>query len=87
MNDPNPENDHPEWLKRMLEEMPWHGPKIWAKYRCRSCDHTDWIEDIILDGFPPSEPGGYPALICPECEGTFLSDPSIPEKRSFTKPE
>ena len=87
MNDSNPQADHPRWLQEMLREMPWHEPKLWASYRCRSCDNTDWVEEIILDAFPPTEPGGYPALLCPNCGETFLFDNSISEKRSFTKPE
>jgi len=87
MSDAAANDDHPEWLKEMLREMPWHQPSEWAKYRCRSCDHADWIEDIIVDAFPPTEPGGYPALICPECGGQFLCDASQPEIRSFTKPD
>lgn len=83
MNDPEAEANYLEWLQR---ELPWQPPRLWASYRCRSCDHTDWIEDIILDAFPPTEPGGYPALICPNCGGTFVWDSSIPEKRCFTKP-
>ena len=23
-------------------------PSEWSKYRCRSCDHTDWVEDIVV---------------------------------------
>ena len=49
MNEMTPQDDQPDWLKEMLREMPWHGPREWARYRCRSCDHADWIEDIIVD--------------------------------------
>ena len=87
MNDPGHETDRPEWLQEMLREMPWHQPSVWAKYHCPSCNCTDWIEDIIVDAFPPEEPGGYPALICPGCEKTFRHDNSVPDKRSFTKPD
>ena len=84
MNNLNPEDNQPDWLKERIKEMPWDTPSEWAKYCC--CDHTDWIEDVIVDAFPPTQPGGYPALICPECGGTFLCDTSQPEVRSFTKP-
>ena len=72
-------------MEEFLEFNP--NPSEWYKYRCRSCDHADWIEDIIVDAFPPIEPGGYPALTCPECGGQFLCDTSQPEIRSFTKPD
>ena len=49
--------------------------------------HRDWVEDIIVDGFPPTEPGGCPALICPECGRQFLWDASVPERESYLKPE
>ena len=87
MKDSKPEKDQPEWVKEMLRERPWATPSEWAKYRCSSCSHTDWVEDIILDAFPPAEPGGNPALLCPECGGMFLCDTSQPEIKSYTKPE
>ena len=87
MKEMNPQSDQPDWLKEMLREMPWHGPREWAKYRYRSCDHADWIEDIIVDAFPPTEPGGRPELICPQCGRPFVCDTSVPEIRSFTKPD
>ena len=62
-------------------------PKTWFKYHCPSCDHADWIEDIIVDAFPPDGPGGTPILICPNCHGTYLRDTSLPETRSYTKPD
>ncbi len=41
----------PDWLRQMMEEMPWHAPSHWYNYRCRSCDYRDWVDDIIVDGF------------------------------------
>ena len=86
MNNATPPEDLPDWLKQQLQEMPWHAPSQWYNYRCRSCKHTDWIEDIIVDAFPPTEPGGFPPLDCPECGGDFVCDTAKPAKRSFTKP-
>ena len=77
----------PDWLRQMLEEIPWHTPSHWYNYHCRSCNHRDWVEDIVVDAFPPTEPGGCPALLCPECGGVFLRDPSVPEQESYMKPE
>jgi hypothetical protein len=62
-------------------------PREWVKYRCRSCDHTDWIDEIIVDAFPPTEPGGFPALACPECGGDFLNDPTEPPRDSVEHPD
>ncbi len=69
------------------EEYPWMGPSDWYKYRCRSCDYTDWVEDIVVDAFPPVEPGGLAAIVCPKCSGLFLYDPSVPVKSSFQHPD
>ena len=85
MDEPNP--IHPPWLQKLLAERPWHSPSHWYNYHCRSCDHRDWVEDIIVDGFPPTEPGGCPILICPECGGEFLGDDSVPQQESYYKPE
>jgi hypothetical protein len=49
--------------------------------------HPDWIEDIVVDAFPPDGPGRTPILICPNCHGTYLRDTSEPETQSHAKPE
>ena len=87
MDDTTPEKSQPPWLKEMLTEMPWQPPKTWFKYHCPSCDHADWIEDIIVDAFPANGPGGTPILMCPNCHGTYLRDISVPETQSYTQPE
>jgi DNA-directed RNA polymerase subunit RPC12/RpoP len=71
----------------MLRDRPWEAPQVWFSYHCLSCELTDWIEDIIVDAFPPLEPSGCPELICPECGGRFLRDPDVAEIRSYVKPE
>jgi hypothetical protein len=53
MTDPN----NPDHLSG---ENPWTEPSEWYSYRCRSCDHTGWVEDIGVDSFPPEKPGGFP---------------------------
>jgi hypothetical protein len=58
----------------------------WYFYRCRSCDHTDWVEDIAFFAFPHAKPGEGPVLCCPECGGEFVLDPSKPQKLSFDHP-
>jgi hypothetical protein len=62
-------------------------PSEWYNYCCRSCDHRDWVEDIVVDAFPPVEPEGVPALMCPECEGDFRYDTSVEIKRSRQHPD
>ena len=86
MKDPKLDNKNSNKEQEGID-IPFQGPTTWCNYRCRSCDHADWIEDIIVDAFPPTEPGGCPELICPKCEGQFLRDPSVPEITSSTKPE
>jgi len=77
-------NDKP--LEPPADE-PFTGPSDWYKYRCRSCDYTDWVEDIVVDSFPPAEPEGFPAIVCPECGGSFRYDASEPVKRSRQHPD
>ena len=48
-------------------EDPWIGPSTWYNYRCRTCDHVDWVEDIIFDAFPATPPSRGPLLYCPDC--------------------
>ena len=84
MNNPKHRSDAPQ---RRQAEIPFQGPTTWYSYRCRSCDHADWIEDIIIDAFPPIESGGCPELICPECHGQYLADPKIAEITSHAKPK
>ena len=67
-------------------EDPWIGPSTWYNYRCRACDHANWVEDIIFDAFPPTKPGGGPLLYCPECGGEFMWDESKPPKLSLDNP-
>jgi len=62
-------------------------PSSWYKYRCRSCSHTDWVEDIVVDAFPDAEPEGFPAIVCPECGGDFRCDTSEPMKHSRQHPD
>lgn len=85
MNDLPP--NAPDWLRQTLDKIPWHTPSHWYNYRCQSCDHRDWAEDIVVDAFPPTESSGCPALLCPECGGQFLWDASVPEQESYMKPE
>jgi len=85
MKDQSINNEHAN-LDREGIDKPFQGPTTWYSYRCCSCGHADWIEDIIVDAFPPTEPGGCPELICPECGGQFLSDASVPEITAYTKP-
>ena len=74
----------PIW-EEFLEFNP--NPSSWYKYRCRSCDHNEWVEDIVVDAFPPTEPGGFPEIVCPECGGSFLCDTSEPVKSSRQHPD
>ena len=68
-------------------EHPWTCPSKWFRYRCRSCNHADWVEDIVVDAFPPEGPGGFPVVLCPECGGDFACDRSVPPKHSFENPD
>lgn len=66
---------------------PWTGPSEWYRYRCRSCNHTDWVEEIIVDAFPPNGPGNCPIVQCPKCGGSFCCDPNVPTKHCFGHPD
>jgi len=86
MSDLRSNEDYPPWVKQRLRDRPWEPPQVWFSYRCLSCNLTDWVEDIIVDAFPPLEPGGCPELICPQCGERFLRDPSLAEIKSYVKP-
>ena len=59
----------------------------WFKYRCRSCDHSEWVEDIVVYAFPPEKPGGTAVVMCPECGQDFAADPKTPPIRSRGTPK
>ena len=66
---------------------PWIGPSTWYNYRCRTCDHVDWVEDIIFDAFPATPPSRGPLLYCPECgRDHFVWDESTPPRQSLANP-
>ena len=52
-------------LRQMLEKIPWHTPSHWYKYRCQSCNHRDWVEDIVVD-VSADGTGRMPVLLCPQ---------------------
>ena len=60
------------WLQKMLREIPWQPASHWYNYHCRSCDHRDWVEDIIVDGFPPD---GTRRMPCADLSGMRWSVP------------
>ena len=66
---------------------PWTGPSEWFKYRCRSCNYIEWVEDIVVNAFPPEKPGGFPVIVCPSCGKSFRHDPSEPPKLQNERPE
>ena len=68
------------------EELPFNVPSQWYKYRCLSCDHSLWVEDIIVDAFPPERPGGFPVILCHKCNGRFKCDESVHAISSFSDP-
>jgi len=71
-----------------LEELPpWlDEPSEWFKYLCRSCNYTEWVQDIVVYGFPPEKPKGTPVLDCRECGGELAHPPSEPVILSKTDP-
>lgn len=68
-------------------DLPFSAPSQWYKYRCLSCDHADWVEEIVVDAFPPEKPKGFPVLYCPECNGDFKRDESILPVSSYSNPD
>jgi hypothetical protein len=69
-------------------EDPWMDPSTWYKYHCPSCSFETWIEDIVVDAFPPERPGGLPLFgSCIQCGNEILRpDPTVPPKKSFRQP-
>jgi predicted nucleic acid-binding Zn ribbon protein len=44
------------------------------RYECESCGYHDEVEDVVVDAFFFSQNckrGTYPAITCPECNGTM----------------
>ena len=68
-------------------EDPWTGPSQWFNYRCRSCNHIDWVEDIGALAFPPEYPGGCAVLQCPQCGGDWAWNDAIPPILSQGPPD
>ena len=67
-------------------DYPFTDPSEWYLYRCRSCDYTEWVEDIVFDAFPPAAPGDGPVLVCRECEKNMRWDRTTPTRYSFDDP-
>ena len=70
-------------------EDPWMEPSTWYRYRCPSCDFVTWVEDIVVDAFPPEKPGGLPLIGgCIQCGNEILrADPDVAPKTSFLQPQ
>ena len=71
-------------------EDPWIGPSTWYNYRCRTCDHVDWVEDIIFDAFPAtriSHRAGGRSCIAQIAGGTTLSGRIHAPKAVSRQPE
>jgi hypothetical protein len=67
-------------------DLPFSGPSEWYPYRCRACECKMWVEDIMVDAFPPSGPGGCPILHCPNCDKKFVRDTTKDSILSETDP-
>jgi len=60
--------------KQEEEDLPFNGPTEWYPYRCLACDFEMWVEDIIVDAFPPDGPGKCPIVNCMKCGHDFVRD-------------
>ena len=78
-------SDHP--MEKPEEEFPFIGNSDWYLYRCRRCGHADWVEDVFIDSFPPSQPEGTPEFLCPKCGGSFRWDTSTEIISSYDPPD
>ena len=64
-------------------DLPFGGPSEWYPYCCRACECRMWVEDIIIDAFPPDGPGKCPFICCPQCGKDFewtLQEPQSCQK-------
>ena len=57
-------------------DEPFTAQSEWYPYDCCACECKMWVEDIIIDGFPPDGPGHCPIIICPKCGKDFVRDTS-----------
>jgi len=55
-------------------DLPFSGPSEWYPYYCCACKLKIWVEDIVIDAFPPDGPGKCPILCCPECGKNLIRD-------------
>ena len=55
-------------------DLPFNGPGEWYPYRCLACNYKMWVEDIIVDAFPPDGPGKCPIIGCMNCGNDFIRD-------------
>ena len=79
-------DNHDQQTPDLDGDGPWTAPSVWYRYRCPSCDYAEWVEDIVIDGFPP-QPDGSPTLLhCRECGALMSTDPSEPTIKSLTDP-
>ena len=50
-------NDH----DRAIAEFEYfNGPNEWYPYFCATCDFRMWVQDIVVDAFPPDGPENAP---------------------------
>jgi len=67
-------------------DLPFSGPSEWYPYYCRACEYKMWVEDIIIDAFPPDGPGECPILCCPKCEKNIVREIKTESFMSETDP-
>jgi len=64
----------------------FNGPNEWYPYLCATCGFRMWVQDIVVDAFPPDGPGKCPIICCPKCGESFVFDVKRNVIRSRTDP-
>jgi DNA-directed RNA polymerase subunit RPC12/RpoP len=65
---------HDENKQREDKDLPFNGPVEWYPYHCPACGYKMWVEDIVVDAFPPDGPGRCPIIGCMKCGQDFVRD-------------
>ena len=81
MKQPLPSDQPPD------SDGPWNCPSEWFSYHCLSCKYSTWVEDIIVDAFPPARGTRFPVIECPKCGNDFACNTDRQPVSSYKQPD
>lgn len=75
-----------DYDKDIAEFEYFNGPNEWYPYFCTTCGFRAWVQDIVVDAFPPDGPGNCPIIMCHRCGEDFVFDVKLDIISSRTDP-